>query len=164
MNIKVSTSWDYCFWCKWPDMSKVPKTKSWSYFCKECCGDFCVLLWSKTFRYFTRVQSCLSLLVSSHSQTRSFLLEHLNIIIKKQLCGKGLPSLLPLLLADVFLIEEVNHLCPSNKPKKACIRTCYTNNFTQSLTRKYHHTATESLYHLCDEKISWALTLAGVSY
>ena len=59
---------------------------------------------------------------------------------------------------------EAGYLCPSNKPKKACIRPCDTNNFTQSLTRKYHHTATESLYRLCVEKISWALTLAGVSY
>ena len=63
-----------------------------------------------------------------------------------------------------FSIEAVHHLCPSNKPKKACIRPCDTNNFTQSLTRKYHHTATESLYCLCDEKISWAPALAGVSY
>ena len=28
INIKVSTSWDYCFWRKWPDMSKVPKIES----------------------------------------------------------------------------------------------------------------------------------------
>ena len=34
------------------------------------------------------------------------------------------------------------------------IRPCDTNNFTHNLTRKYHHTATESLYRLCDEKIS----------
>ena len=51
---------------------------------------------------FYRVQPYLLLLVSSHSQTRNFLLEHLNIIIKQQLCGEGLPSLLPLLQADVF--------------------------------------------------------------
>ena len=38
-----------------------------------------------------------------------------------------------------------------------------TNNFTQSLTTKYHHTATESLYQLCGAKISWTPTLAGVS-
>ena len=67
-----------------------------------------------------------------------------------------------------FAIEAgyiaANYLCPSNKPKKACIRPCDTNNFTQSLTRKYYHTATESLYRLCGEKISWAPTLAGVSY
>ena len=36
--------------------------------------------------------------------------------------------------------------------KKACIRPCDTNNFSQSLIKKYHHTATESLYRLCDEK------------
>ena len=57
-----------------------------------------------------------------------------------------------------------NHLCQSNKPKKACIRPCDTNNFTQSLKRKYHHTASESLHRFCGEKISWAPTLAGVSY
>ena len=50
------------------------------------------------------------------------------------------------------------------KAKKTSIRSFDTNNFTQSLTRKYHHTATESLYCLCDEKISWTPTLAGVSY
>ena len=47
---------------------------------------------------------------------------------------------------------------------KACIRPCDTNNFTQSLTRKYHHTATESLYCICGAKISWTPTSAGVSY
>ena len=57
-----------------------------------------------------------------------------------------------------------NHLCPSIKPKKACMRPCDTNSFNQSLTRKYHHTATEDLYHLFSEKISWAPTFAGVSY
>ena len=28
INIKVSASWGYCFWWKWPDMSKVPKIGS----------------------------------------------------------------------------------------------------------------------------------------
>ena len=45
---------------------------------------------------------CLLLLVSSHSQTRNFLHQHLNIIIKQQLCREEFPSLLPLLQADVF--------------------------------------------------------------
>ena len=48
--------------------------------------------------------------------------------------------------------------------KKACMRPCDTNSFNQSLTRKYHHTATEDLYHLFSEKISWVPTFAGVSY
>ena len=48
------------------------------------------------------VQPCFLLFVSSDSQTRNFLHEHLNIIIKQQLCGEGFPSLLPLLQADVF--------------------------------------------------------------
>ena len=45
INIKVSTSWHYQFWWKWPDMSKVFKIGSWYYFCnmirKNC---FCFLL------------------------------------------------------------------------------------------------------------------------
>ena len=99
---------------------------------------------------------------------RNVLPKHCNTIIRQHLCGERLPSLLPWLQVDVF---QENHgillqiiLCPSNKPKKACIRPCDTNNFTQSLTRKYHHTATESLYHLCGAKISWTPTLAGVPY
>ena len=76
----------------------------------------------------------------------------------------GVPIFVAFASSWCFSTEAVNHLCPSNKPKKACIRPCDTNNFTQSLTRKYHHTATESLYRLCDEKISWTPTLAGVSY
>ena len=57
-----------------------------------------------------------------------------------------------------------NHLCPSNKPKKACIRPCDTNNFTQSLTRKYHHTATESLYRLWwDDKLGTHLSRSVLS-
>ena len=51
---------------------------------------------------------------------------------------------------------------PIKQAKKACIRPCDTNIFTQSLTRKYQHTATESLYRLCGEKISRVPTLAGV--
>ena len=112
-------------------------------------------------------QPCL-LLVSLHSHTRNNLPKDCNTIIKEHLCGEGLPSLLSLLQVDVFqqkqgILQQII-LCPSNKSKKACIRSFDTNNFTQSLTRKYHHTANESLYRLYDEKISWAPTLAGVSY
>ena len=137
MNIKVSTSWDYCFWWKWPD--------------------------------FTGVQPCLLLLVSLHSQTvEIFTAIHYNKIIKHQLCGEGLPSFLPLLQVEVFQqkqgISQKIILCPSNKPKEACIRLCDTYNFTQSLRRKYHHTAIEDIYRLFDVKINWTPTLAGVSY
>ena len=48
ININVTASWQYRFCWKWPGISKVPKV---------------LLLWCKTFRYFTRVQSCLLLLV-----------------------------------------------------------------------------------------------------
>ena len=100
--------------------------------------------------------------------SRNFLTEHRNTIIKQRLCGEGLPSSLSLLQVDAFqekqgILQQII-LCSLNKRKKAFIRPCDTNNFTQSLTRKYHHTATESLYHLFGAKISWTPTLAGVSY
>ena len=76
--------------------------------------------------------------------------------------------MLSLLQADAFqdkqgILQQIN-LCPLNKPKKTCIRPCDTNNSTQSLTRMYHHTATESLHRLRGAKISRTPTLAGVSY
>ena len=98
---------------------------------------------------------------------RNVLPEHCNTIIKHQLCGEGLPSLLPLLPVDVYqkkqgILSQI-FLGPSNKPKEACVRPFDTNGFSQTLTRKYHHT-TESLYRLCDAKINRTPTLAGVSY
>ena len=84
---------------------------------------------------------------------RNFLPENCNTIIKQQLYGEELPSLLSLLQVDVFqkkqgILQQIN-VCPSNKPKKACIRPCDTNNSTLSLTNMPYHTATESPYHLC---------------
>ena len=29
ISIKVSTSWYYLFWCKWPDMFKMPEIENW---------------------------------------------------------------------------------------------------------------------------------------
>ena len=99
------------------------------------------------------------IIIPLHSQTRNFLPKHHNAIIKEHLCVEGQPSLLPLLQVDVFrqkqgIFQQII-LCPSSKPKKACIRLFDTNNFTQGLTRKNRHIGTESLYRLCDEKISW---------
>ena len=100
--------------------------------------------------------------------SRNFLPEHCNTIIKQQLYGEGLPSLLPLLQVDFFQekqgILQQMILCPSSKPKKAIIRPCDTSNFTQSFTREYHHAANESLYCLCGEKICRTSTLAGVPH
>ena len=42
--------------------------------------------------------------------------------------------------------------------------TCDTNNSTQSLTRMYHHAATEIPYCLRGAKTNWTPTLAGVSH
>ena len=121
---------------------------------------FCVLLWCKTFRCFMGVQPCLLLLVFLHSRPdcRNFLSEHCNIMSRQHLCGEGFPPSLSLLQVDVFqenqgILQQII-LFPSNKPKKACIRFCDRNNFTQSLTRKHHHTVIESLYLLCGAKIS----------
>ena len=61
IKIKVSTSWCFWFCCKWPDMSKVPKIGNWLYLCnilrKNCRNCFIVLLWCRTFRYFTGFHS-----------------------------------------------------------------------------------------------------------
>ena len=75
---------------------------------------------------------------------------------------------MPLLQVVVFqekqgILQQIN-ICPSNKPKKACIRPCDINNSTQSLTSIYHHTATEGLYRLCVAKVSWTSMLAEVPY
>ena len=111
------------------------------------------------------------IIVSLHSlaQTINFLPKDNNAIIREHLCGEGLLSLF--LCSKLMFFQQKQGilqqviLCPSNKPKIASIRRFDTNNFTQSLTRKYHHTAaTESLYRLCHEKISWKPTLAGVPY
>ena len=68
---------------------------------------------------------------------------------------------MPLLQVDVFQEKQD---CSKSSQKKQLIRPCDTNNPTQGLTRKYHHTATESLHHLRGAKISGTPTLAGVSY
>ena len=65
-----------------------------------------------------------------------------------------LSSFLPLLEVDAFLLTLAS----------ACIRPCDTNNFTKSLTRKHHHTATESPYCLPGAETSWTPTLAEVSH
>ena len=67
--------------------------------------------------------------------------------------GEELPSLFRLF--QVGLFSRQAWYIAANQPyvhqtsqKKACIRPCDTNNSTQSLTRIYLHTATESLYRL----------------
>ena len=96
---------------------------------------------------------------------RNFLSEHCNTIIKLQLCGEGL--LLPLLQVDVFqekqgILQQII-LCPSNKPRKACIRPS-TDNFAQSLATSTTILQLEVYIVYVVQKISWILTLAGVSY
>ena len=108
------------------------------------------------------------ILTSLHSQTRNFLPKHHNTIIKQHLCGERLH--LCCLCSKLIFFNRNRVYCSKASydhqasQKKACTRPFDTNNYTQSLTRKYHHTRTESLYRLCDEKISWTPTLAGVSY
>ena len=57
-----------------------------------------------------------------------------------------------------------NQPMPIKQAKKTYIKTWDTNNSTQSLTRMYHHTSTESLHRLCGAKISRPPTLARVTY
>ena len=80
IKIKTSTSWIIDFWWK-PDMSKIPKKGSLLRFCniyiciyniyikKKYCNCFCVLLWCKTFRYFTGFQSYLLSLSFANTPT-----------------------------------------------------------------------------------------------
>ena len=80
--------------------------------------------------------------------------------------GEELPSLFRLF--QVGLFSRQAWYIAANQPyvhqtsqKKACIRPCDTNNSTQSLTRIYLHTGTESLYRVHGAKITWTLILAG---
>ena len=81
--------------------------------------------------------------------------------------GEGLPSFLPLLQVDVFqekqgILQQII-LWLSNKPKKACIRPS-TDNFAQSLATSTTILLLEVYIIYVVQKISWILTLAGVSY
>ena len=81
MNIKVPTSWDY-FLMKMARYVQSTQNRELAILLQRVLQLFCVLLSCKTFRYFMAVQTFLLLLVSTHSQTRNFVPEHLNIIIK----------------------------------------------------------------------------------
>ena len=67
----------------------------------------------------------------------NFLPQHCNTIIKEQLCGEELLSMLPLLQVDVFkrsrLYCSKSNYAYQTSQKEACIRPCDTNNFTQNL-------------------------------
>ena len=83
-------SWDYYFWWKWPDMSKVPKKEIGNIFAKIVAA-----LWGSSHVYYY-------ILVSLHRHTRNFLPKDRNTIIKVHLYGEGLPSFFSLLQVDVF--------------------------------------------------------------
>ena len=150
-------------------MSKVPKQEVVNIFANSVAGAFLCSIVMQNIQIFCGAPAMFIVTCFlAQPDCRTFLPEHCNTIIKHQLCGEGLPSLLPLLQVNVFqekqgILQQIIQ-CPSNKPKKACIRPCGTNNFIQNLTRKYHHTATEGLYPLRGAKISWTSTLARVSY
>ena len=86
INIKVFTSWHYHSGWKGPDMFRVPRIRSWQYFCnikrKKCHNCFFLLLWCKIFRYFTGVQSCFLLLVYA---MLTYLPWHYAVIAKQNL-------------------------------------------------------------------------------
>ena len=91
----------------------------------------------------------------AQSDCRNFLPEHCNAII---ICSKLM------FFKKQGILQQINQ-CSSNKQKKKFISGLNdTNNSTQILTRMYYHAATKSLNCLCGAKISWSLTLEGVSY
>ena len=91
----------------------------------------------------------------AQSDCRNFLPEHCNAIINWSKL---------MFFNKQGILQQINQ-CPSNKQKKKFISGLNdTNNFTQILTRMYYHAATKSLFCLCGAKISWSLTLEGVSY
>ena len=101
ISIKISASWDYCFWWKWPDMSEVATIGSWWYFCnmlrKEYCSWFCVLCDAK---HSDILQSPVVVYVTcfiAHPGCRNFLSEHCDTIFIQQLRGEEFLSLLLLL-------------------------------------------------------------------
>ena len=80
------------------------------------------------------------------SQTVQIFCLNTIIWLNSSYAGGDLPSLLPLLEIDAFLLQLAYHhqkqgrllqinLCPSNKPKRTCIRPCDTNNSTQNLKK-----------------------------
>ena len=58
----------------------------------------------------------------------------------------GVPIFVAFAPSWCFSKEAVNHLCPSSKPKKGCIRLCDTHNFTQSTTILQPKTSISSLW------------------
>ena len=85
-------------------------------FFKDCCSYFCFLLW---FRYFTGVQPCLLLLFSSHSQTRNFLSERLNLNrLNSNYEGRG-SHLFCLCSKLMFFNRSSNSFMPIKQAKKS---------------------------------------------
>ena len=84
------------------------------------------------------VQSCLLLRVSLHNQqnVEIFCLNTaIYTIIKQQLSGGGVAIFVTFVPSRWFSREigcNTANLCPSNNPKKVCMRPCDTNNLTQS--------------------------------
>ena len=120
----------------------------------------------QTFRYFIGVQPCL-LLVSLHARLDIFCLYTAIQQLNSNYVGRSghfccLCSKLMVCKRSRVYCSKSNYTHQSSR-KKACIRSFETNNSSQSLTRMYHDTATESLYRLCGGKINWTLTLTGLS-
>ena len=75
IKTKTSTSWIGDSWLKQtcPKYQKKKFVKFLQYIKKKNCNCSCVLLWCKTFRYFTRSQSCMLLLVFANIPTEAIL-------------------------------------------------------------------------------------------
>ena len=112
--------------------------------------------------YFMGFQSCLLILVSLHSETVEIFCLNPAILIAGRSCHLCFVySKLDFFQDKHDILQQIDLMFIKQAKKKACIRPCDTNNFTQSLARIYLHTATESLYRLHGAKISWTPILAA---
>ena len=168
MNIKVSTSWHYCFDGSGHISPKYPKQQVGDIFAKSVAAAFvfyCEVKHSDILRGSSHVYCYL---VPCTDRLEIFSLNTAIQQLNSNYVGRGFRlccycSKLMFLNRSRVYCSKLSYAHQKSQ-KKACIRSYDTNNFIQILTRKYHHTATESLYRPCGEKISWTSTLAGVSY
>ena len=122
----------------------------------------CSIVMQNIHIYFMGFQSCLLILVSLHSETVEIFCLNPAILIAGRSCHLCFVySKLDFFQDKHDILQQIDLMFIKQAKKKACIRPCDTNNFTQSLARIYLHTATESLYRLHGAKISWTPILAA---
>ena len=102
----------------------------------------CSIVMQNIHIYFMRFQSCLLILVPLHSETVEIFCLNPAILIAGRSCHLCFVySKLDFFQDKHDILQQIDLMFIKQAKKKACIRPCDTNNFTQSLARKYHHTA-----------------------